>query len=392
MKLLRKKTIWPYIMLSILALLTVLAVSRQIHDVHADSLRGQHLITFYDRNTNSTILTNAPTLRDAVKEAKIDLDPRDIIEPSLDEKLVSSSYYVNIYRARPVTITDGLTRIKVMTAYQTPRQIAETASLKLYPEDLTKMSLANDIASNGAGIEMSITRAKQLNVDMYGKVLSLRTQAKDISEFLNEKKLTLSDKDRISVDINTPVLDGMNFKIWREGKQTVSNEEAIEFGVDEIKDANRFIGFREISSAGVKGLKNVTYEIEISNGEVVSKKEISSVVITNPIKQIVVVGIKYNGPDFNSTETKKSWLSSAGISELDWGYVDYIVTKESNWNPNSINRSSGACGLSQALPCTKVPGSPLDPVDNLKWANNYANNRYGSWENAYNYWLVHKWW
>jgi hypothetical protein len=86
------------------------------------------------------------------------------------------------------------------------------------------------------------------------------------------------------------------------------------------------------------------------------------------------------------------WMAAAGIAEGDWGYVDYIVSKESGWNPNATNKSSGACGLVQALPCSKVPGNGYDPVDNLRWANGYATGRYGSWAGAHAFWTKNHWW
>ncbi len=86
------------------------------------------------------------------------------------------------------------------------------------------------------------------------------------------------------------------------------------------------------------------------------------------------------------------WMAAAGIAESDWGYVDYIVSRESGWNPNATNKSSGACGLVQALPCSKVPGNGYDPVDNLRWATGYAVGRYGSWAGAHSFWVNNHWW
>lgn len=86
------------------------------------------------------------------------------------------------------------------------------------------------------------------------------------------------------------------------------------------------------------------------------------------------------------------WMAAAGIAESDWGYVDYIVSRESGWNPNATNSSSGACGLVQALPCSKVPGNGYDPVDNLRWATGYATGRYGSWAGAQAFWSNNHWW
>lgn len=95
---------------------------------------------------------------------------------------------------------------------------------------------------------------------------------------------------------------------------------------------------------------------------------------------------------FNGGGSPAEWMTAAGIAAGDQGYVDYIVSRESGWNPNATNSSSGACGLVQALPCSKVPGNGYDPVDNLRWANGYAVDRYGSWANAYSFWTSNHWW
>lgn len=68
-----------------------------------------------------------------------------------------------------------------------------------------------------------------------------------------------------------------------------------------------------------------------------------------------------------------------------------IVAKESGFNPYSVNSSSGACGLAQALPCEKM-GCDLGDVDcQLEWMNSYINRRYGSPEQALNFHLFHGW-
>lgn len=97
-------------------------------------------------------------------------------------------------------------------------------------------------------------------------------------------------------------------------------------------------------------------------------------------------------PKYTGGGSPAEWMAAAGIAEADWGYVDYIASKESGWNPNATNASSGACGLIQANPCSKVPGSGYNPVDNLVWANGYAVGRYGSWAGAYAFWTANHWW
>lgn len=80
--------------------------------------------------------------------------------------------------------------------------------------------------------------------------------------------------------------------------------------------------------------------------------------------------------------SKSEWMAAAGIPEDQWGAVDALISRESGWDPNAMNASTGACGLVQALPCDKIPGQWNNPVDALRWGNGYVNGRYGSWNAA----------
>ena len=65
---------------------------------------------------------------------------------------------------------------------------------------------------------------------------------------------------------------------------------------------------------------------------------------------------------------------------------DRLIFVESDWNPNAVNRTSGACSLAQALPCSKIKGDWTDPEIALKWMEEYIENRYGSTCNALRAW------
>ncbi len=89
--------------------------------------------------------------------------------------------------------------------------------------------------------------------------------------------------------------------------------------------------------------------------------------------------------------TKCNYMSQAGISIDDYIYVDYIITMESMWDYQAINYSSGAQGLCQMLP-SLYGEQPSDPIGQLINCNDYAIERYGSWENAYQFWINNNWW
>lgn len=97
----------------------------------------------------------------------------------------------------------------------------------------------------------------------------------------------------------------------------------------------------------------------------------------------------------NVSVDKQSIMAAAGIAQSDWVYVDYIVTKESGWRVNATNPSSGAYGLCQSLPASKMASAGADwqsnAVTQLRWCNSYSS-RYGGWYGSYVFWLNNKWW
>ena len=72
-----------------------------------------------------------------------------------------------------------------------------------------------------------------------------------------------------------------------------------------------------------------------------------------------------------------------------------IVERESGWNPTATNSSSGAYGLVQALPGSKMASAGADwktnPATQIKWGLNYMNSRYGSPCAAWDFWAANHW-
>ncbi len=80
------------------------------------------------------------------------------------------------------------------------------------------------------------------------------------------------------------------------------------------------------------------------------------------------------------------------VTYSDNWYENWIFNKESGNNPGAINSNSGACGLGQALPCSKMPCSLSDYDCQANFFTTYAQTRYNGWEGAYQFWVQNHWW
>lgn len=85
-------------------------------------------------------------------------------------------------------------------------------------------------------------------------------------------------------------------------------------------------------------------------------------------------------PSVAVSGTCEDWMRQAGVSDMVNAKI--LIMRESGCNPNAVNASSGACGLQQELPCGKSGCGLGNPVCQIKWMQNYCNQRYGSWAGA----------
>lgn len=86
----------------------------------------------------------------------------------------------------------------------------------------------------------------------------------------------------------------------------------------------------------------------------------------------------------------------------DYGWADSEIVpliklwnRESHWNPSAHNRRSGAHGIPQALPGSKMASEGSDWSSNgktqIRWGLKYIKGRYGSPSNAWSHSESHGW-
>jgi hypothetical protein len=74
-------------------------------------------------------------------------------------------------------------------------------------------------------------------------------------------------------------------------------------------------------------------------------------------------------------------LDARGWSD-QWGCLESLWMKESGWNERAMNTSSGAYGIPQSLPGTKMASAGGDWQTNaatqIEWGLGYIKARYGT--------------
>jgi hypothetical protein len=84
-----------------------------------------------------------------------------------------------------------------------------------------------------------------------------------------------------------------------------------------------------------------------------------------------------------------------GLSQQQWVCVDSLWQQESKFQTNARNRRSGAFGIPQALPASRMASAGADwrtnPATQVKWGLSYIRVRYGTACNAWAHWRRDRW-
>jgi resuscitation-promoting factor RpfB len=355
---------------------------------HTYTQSDYHVVFVFDNGKKRTIDTKAPTVGDLVGRLDLHLIPQDVVEPALDTPIVEDNFRINIYHSRPVTIVDGTNKTVTLTAQKSARVVAQSAGLKVNPEDIASFS-QGDIRNNVIGEQVVISRATPISLNLYGTQVASYTQGRTIAQMLEEKHIKLDNGESVDPGVKTPVTPNMQVFILAKGSKVETVQEGIPFPTQQANDFSLSFGTTVVRQKGAPGKQVVTYLITAKKDGTSDKKVIQQAVIQAPVPQVEAIGATIAiGGD------KTAIMSQAGIAAGDYAYANFIISHESGWRVTAAN-PSGAYGLCQALPGSKMSSAGGDwatnPITQLHWCSGYAA-KFGGWGGAYNYWLAHHYW
>lgn len=234
----------------------------------------------------------------------------------------------------------------------------------------------------------------------------------DVKSVLDAGDITLEPNDKVTPALTDTVKESTVITIERAGTQVETKDEPIAFNEVRKETADLPKGTEKVETEGETGVMETTSLVTRSGDQVIASNVFTSFVKKAPVDKVILVGTAEQQTssvaEANATSTDigtttpvgdmQQWahdyLLSNGYTEADFTATAFIINHESGWRVNATNGSSGAYGLPQALPGSKMASAGADWATNyqtqLKWFWNYCASRYGSIQGAYSYWLANR--
>ncbi|WP_104091187.1 resuscitation-promoting factor [Arthrobacter sp. GMC3] len=281
-----------------------------------------------DGQANS-VQTFGGSVAQVLDAAGVKVAAGDAVTPSLTTE-VGNGTDITVNTAKKITVNLDGAEHKVTT---TSAKIGGLIS-QLGIAANAKVSLPADaILANSSDI--SIITPKVVTVIADGKKNVTTTTAETVADVLAASGVTVAPTDLVSVPGVAKVVENMVVKVSRVNNDGATSEtSAVPFDTEQVVDPNQFKDEKSTTRAGVAGTLEKTFRTVTIDGNVVSKAETGSKVLTPAVAAQVTVG----GKDRPAKEAAANTGAAAPAmsNEAMW---DAIAQCEStgNWSINSGN-------------------------------------------------------
>ena len=140
------------------------------------------------------------------------------------------------------------------------------------------------------GMQIIITRAKNIIVEYEGNLQNIKTAKPTIKEMMEQECFVLEGDDTVQPEADTPIEEGMTVRIIKTRTETITTRSEIPFRQIRRANYNLAPGETKTVRTGKDGIKEEVYEVKRVNGQETVRKLISSKVLENPVSEIVEYG------------------------------------------------------------------------------------------------------
>lgn len=327
----------------------------------------------------------------------IDVGEGDLVAPGGTATVRDGSQIVVRHGRDVIVEVDGVERTVWTTALTVDEILAE---MGLRGELRTSVSRSDGLDHRDP---LRVSTLKTVHVEVDGSVHDVTTTASTVRESLRELQVVLGEYDRVSVPLDAAAVDGLVVKIDRVAGVTLSGESAQPYQTVQEEDSDLARGQEIVSVEGREGRAVVTYVSYQVGGVEIGRKVLAESVVTAAVDQVVRVGTS-DGPDPADVPTVEPGTARAialemvlarGWDQSEFACLDELWSHESGWRVNASNSSSGAYGIPQALPGSKMASVADDwqtnPATQITWGLGYVEGRYGTPCGAWGFFQSHNW-
>jgi len=350
------------------------------------SLVTSDLSLTVDGQTVAIRALGRPTVNQVLVSREIKLTGDDFVTPNPDT-IVSDGLDIQVAHARPFTaIIDGQTT----TVKTTATTVGGALAVLGVDAETAVLSVPSQTGIAVDGTTVTVTTSKLVSLRADGTTLYTQTTDSTVEELLTSRNISLGPIDRVNPSLDTSLANNMAVVVQRVTVTTSTETVDLPFKTQKITNSNMDQGAVKVTTPGVKGKAEQVWQITLVDGVEESRTLLSQTTLTQPVTQVEQVGVK--GPPLppprdvsaaHAQDIARGMMAKYGFDDdKQFGCLVRLWDRESHWNYKSENSRTGAYGIPQAVPGSKMRSAGADwrtnPATQIKWGLGYIKGRYGT--------------
>ena len=188
-----------------------------------------------------------------------------------------------------ITVEVDGEKYSIGTFSKTYEEVFKNQNIIVNTYDKVSVDLKSNIKDKS---DVIIERAYPASISCDGKTINVYSTKKTVEELLNDQNIALRANDIVTPSKEVETTPAMEISVTRIDKLIEAKEEEIAFSVVEKEDNSLTKGEENVVEEGINGKRQIAYEVTLENGVEISRKEISSEVIAEPVDKIIAIGTK----------------------------------------------------------------------------------------------------
>ena len=224
-----------------------------------------------------------------LSQVGVETKPNDVVTREDKDNEIN----INVKKSFNVYIIHDGEKVSVEMAEGTVEDALNKAEVNLGCDECMNVDLKDDIFPD---MDIVISPMVMVTINMAGEANQYFAPKCSVIDALRWLGIDISSEDILNVDALAEIYDGMEINLNKVEYTEETVEEEVPFNTiykksDIIKDNEQ-----KIVSAGKNGVNRITYRKIIVDGQEVSKEIIDSVVVSEPVDEIIITNNNYQEP------------------------------------------------------------------------------------------------
>jgi uncharacterized protein YabE (DUF348 family) len=192
--------------------------------------------------------------------------------------------YSNI---KTITVVIDGNQTKVITFKSTLEKALAEKNIIVGTKDKIEPALDSKVINKST---VTIKRAVNVKVAVDNEEKDILSAEENIDTMLKAEGIVLGELDKLNLEKETKLTEGMKIDVVRVEIKELSETEAIAFNTVVKPNSSLSNTQRKVTQEGKEGQKKTTFSVTYENGQEVLRKILSEVVAKKPTEKIIVQG------------------------------------------------------------------------------------------------------